>query len=152
MSTPAGRRAAWSRDAGPAWCVPVGLVVVVASVVVTLMTAVAWWLFPALPVGILLILFGSCRVAVDARGVTVTVARLPLRRFPLDSIVAARSGYARLADLGGFGYRIMPGRHTVSLRPGDALWLELKSGREFVVTVDDAETAANLVMELLEGQ
>ncbi|MFC5156735.1 hypothetical protein [Streptomyces amakusaensis] len=99
----------------------------------------------------LLVLFARTRVAVDSRrGLTVSVARLPIRRISLDRIVAVRSGYARLADLGGFGYRVMPGRQALSLRAGDALWLELTSGREFVVTVDDAETAARLLTELSE--
>ncbi len=147
VTPPAPRRVAWSRHAGPAWCAPAGGLVIAASIGLAFLTPVSWWLFPALLVGLLLVLFGSTRVTVDARGVTVSAARLPIRRFRTDQIVAARSGYARLADLGGFGYRVMPGRHTVSLRPGDALWLELNSGREFVVTVDDAETAARLITE-----
>ncbi|MCK8681323.1 hypothetical protein [Streptomyces lichenis] len=149
MTSPAPYRAAWSRKAGPAWCVPVGVLLAVAGVVLTCLTSAAWWLFPALPVGLLIVLFGGTRVTVDARGVSVSAARLPLRRFRLDRIAAARSGYARLADLGGFGYRVVPGRHAVSLRSGDALWLELTNGRQFVVTVDDAGTAVRLITRLL---
>ncbi|WPO76211.1 hypothetical protein [Streptomyces sp. KN37] len=108
-----------------------------------------WWLFPALPVGFLLILFGSARVTVNGRAVTVSAARIPIRRIRVEHITQARSGYARLVDLGGFGYRVMPGRHALSLKSGDALWLELESGREFVVTVDDAETAAGLLTKFL---
>ncbi|WP_326697639.1 hypothetical protein OG909_10005 [Streptomyces sp. NBC_01754] len=119
-----------------------------AGIVITYVTSVGWWLFPALPVGVLLVLWGRTRVTVNEGGVTVSAAGLPIRRFRPDRIVSARSGYARLADLGGFGYRVMPGRHALSLRPGDALWLGLSNGREFVVTVDDAETAARLISEL----
>ncbi|GAA2265926.1 hypothetical protein GCM10010232_67730 [Streptomyces amakusaensis] len=145
------RRVAWSRPAGPSWCTPVGLLLTTAGIALTGFTGVGWWLFPAVPIGVLLVLFARTRVAVDSRrGLTVSVARLPIRRISLDRIVAVRSGYARLADLGGFGYRVMPGRQALSLRAGDALWLELTSGREFVVTVDDAETAARLLTELSE--
>ncbi|WP_372407795.1 hypothetical protein [Streptomyces luteireticuli] len=38
---------------------------------------------------------------------------------------------------------------AVSLREGDALRPELKSGGRFVVTVDDARTAAELVLHHL---
>lgn len=146
------RRAAWSRNAGPAWCAPAGVLLVAASDGLAYVTSVSWWLLFAAFIGLLLVLFGSTRVTVDAGGVTVSSGRLPIRRFRSDQIVAARSGYARLADLGGFGYRVMPGRHSVSLRPGDALWLVLSSGREFVVTVDDAGTAARLITDLSEGR
>ncbi|WP_353945230.1 hypothetical protein ABII15_29160 [Streptomyces sp. HUAS MG91] len=145
-------RGAWSREAGPPWCVPAAAVVVLVLAVLALTNGAAWWMWCPLVVAVLTAGCGLVRVGVNARGVRVTCGPLPIRTIALNRIVEAKSGYARLADMGGFGYRITPGRHAVALRPGDALWLTLVSGREFVVTVDDAVSAARLVNRLREEE
>ncbi|MFC5719932.1 hypothetical protein ACFP1Z_07055 [Streptomyces gamaensis] len=96
---------------------------------------------------------GAVRVTVTRRGVTVTAVALPFlrRTVPLQPVVRARDGWARPLQIGGWGYRWLPGLTAVSLREGDALWLELTSGREFVVTVDDAGSAARLVNDFLRS-
>lgn len=90
------------------------------------------------------------RVTADATGLTVTaIAGWPRFTVPLDDVVAARAMHViPLADFGGFGLRSVPGAFGVILRGGEALEIERANGRRFVVTVDDAEQAAAVLMGL----
>ncbi|MFD9858291.1 hypothetical protein [Streptomyces alboflavus] len=146
-----GEKVAWNRTAGLTWLWPVGAVLAIAGAVVTVLTGDLTAAYAGAPLGVALVLVGTVRVNVDASGVSVGSAVLPFvrRRIPLDQIEKAWARRTSLTELHGFGYRIQPGRHAVSLRPGDALWLKLKSGREFVVTTDNAASAAGLVDALL---
>ncbi|MBH1933013.1 hypothetical protein I5Q34_01690 [Streptomyces sp. AV19] len=94
---------------------------------------------------------GAVRVTVAPQGVTVASVLLPFlrRRFPYHRLQHASARWTRPTEIGGWGYRWQPGMRAVSLREGDALWLEFKSGSQFVVTVDDAGTAAELVLHYL---
>ncbi|WP_339134380.1 DUF1648 domain-containing protein [Streptomyces sp. f51] len=94
----------------------------------------------------------AVRVTVDRRGLTVASTLLPRPRLalPLDDI--ADAGSARIdamGDFGGWGYRILPHRRGVVLRSGEALSVRTVKGREYVVTVDDATTAAALLNGLV---
>jgi hypothetical protein len=90
---------------------------------------------------------GSVRVTVDPREVAVRSVCFPVfrRSIALARVTGAFAKSARPMELGGWGYRWLPRRSAVSLRAGDALWLRLDGGREFVVTVDDADRAARVV-------
>jgi hypothetical protein len=55
-----------------------------------------------------------------------------------------------LTELGGWGYRVRPERSGFVLRSGEGIVLRLTDGREFVVTVDDAATAAALFNAYLD--
>ncbi len=46
---------------------------------------------------------------------------------------------------GGWGWRVVPGGTAVVVRGGEALVVELRSGRRFAVTVDGAAEAAALL-------
>ncbi|MFF7729262.1 hypothetical protein [Streptomyces sp. NPDC008001] len=97
----------------------------------------------------------AVRVTVDRHGLTVNVLGLPRPRvrIPLDRIedVTCRT-VDPLRDLGGWGYRAVPGRSGFALRPGDAVVARLTTGSEFLVTVDDAATAAALLNALAERE
>ncbi|UQA93120.1 hypothetical protein [Streptomyces halobius] len=54
-----------------------------------------------------------------------------------------------MTEVGGWGYRWNPGLSAISLRSGDALWLSLSNGTQFVITIDDAESAAALINSCL---
>ncbi|NLU72267.1 hypothetical protein HCC61_06150 [Streptomyces sp. HNM0575] len=101
----------------------------------------------ALVGAVALFALGSVRVHVNAFGVTVRSAIIPpmRRRIPLARIAEASAKRARPLQLGGWGYRWRPRRTAISLRGGDALFLRLNSGREFVITIDDADRAAQAV-------
>lgn len=92
----------------------------------------------------------SVRVTVDRRGLTLAPAllssRCRFRRIPLDRIEEAGSRHvACFAEFGGWGYRIRANRSGFVLRSGEGIVVRLANGREFVVTVDDAATAAALL-------
>lgn len=93
---------------------------------------------------------GSTRVTVSERGVS---ARLglpwPRRRIALDTIGDARAIDVEPLQWGGWGWRMRPGATALVVRRGEGLLLDLRDGRRFVVTVDDAATAAGLVCDLL---
>ncbi|MGY0057742.1 DUF1648 domain-containing protein [Streptomyces sp. LZ34] len=107
---------------------------------------------PMAVMGVIAVLLSGCRVTVDRRGLTVSppVVRLPRLRVPLGRIEEATSREVdAYGDFGGWGYRIRAGRSGLVLRSGDALCLRLSTGKEFVVTVDDARTAAALLNTLV---
>ncbi|MFH9424333.1 DUF1648 domain-containing protein [Streptomyces sp. NPDC017529] len=95
--------------------------------------------------------FASVRVTVDRHGLTVAspLVSRPRLRIPLGRVEeAGTQQVSPLRDFGGWGYRIRSGRSGIVLRSGEALALRLAGGRVFVVTVDDAATAAALLNAL----
>lgn len=152
-----GERAAWSRSTGSA---PFMGVLLAGAVV----TAAALYygrpdgpiLWPLLTLGVLaglvVIMLGSVRVTVDHRGLTVASRFVPAlrRRVPVDRIESAEQREIRPMQYGGWGYRVLPGSTAVVLRGGEALVLRLRGGREFAVTVGDADTAAALLNTLVD--
>lgn len=53
-----------------------------------------------------------------------------------------------VGDFGGWGLRWRPDRFGVITRTGEAIAVRRRSGRRFVVTVDDADTGAALLHTL----
>jgi len=100
---------------------------------------------------VLLIVVTSAMVAftvrIDARGVSVVSAvGFPRLHVPLSEIESVGTTTVNsLADFGGFGIRMVPGGTGVVLRNGEALQVVRTTGRRFVVTMDNAETAAALL-------
>ncbi|GLW51252.1 hypothetical protein Stsp02_69130 [Streptomyces sp. NBRC 14336] len=142
----------WHRHLASGWMLATGLVSALGLVVIAAVDrphrAMALWL---LIVSAAFLVTGAIRVTVSPGGVTAGSALLPFlrRRFPLDRIEAASAGWTRPTEIGGWGYRWNPGLSAISLREGDALWLTLTNGNKFVITIDDAETAAQLTNQLL---
>lgn len=106
---------------------------------------------PALLVSLVISLFATARVHVDERGVRTALGplRRPVRRIPLSRITAARVATYRALEVGGWGYRLLPGSTAIMLRGGDCLVLRLTSGRDFVISVDRPDRGAELVNALL---
>ena len=93
------------------------------------------------------------RVRIDASGFAARSALgFPRFTYPIESIVEARaSEIVALREFGGWGIRAgSQGRWGVILRGGDALEIERVDGRVFVITIDDAATAASLVNGLVQ--
>ncbi|MFC5145228.1 hypothetical protein [Streptomyces aureoversilis] len=142
---PGAETAAWSRTVVAGWMVALGAVSAVVFVVVAVLAAGLRSVFLILlAASAALLATGAVRVTVTPHGVAVRSVLLPFlqRRIRLSRIRHASARQTRPGELGGWGYRWLPGQTAVSLRAGDALWLELTSGKHFVVTVDDAANAA----------
>lgn len=126
----------------------VGVFISIAMAVLLLAQGIpAWWITAA----VALLLVGavvttlSFRVRASAAGLQVRSAvGWPKIEIPAASISSARAiQIDPFAEFGGWGYRISAdGRRGVVLRGGSALEVTRADGRRFVVTVDDAETAA----------
>lgn len=147
-----GGAAAWSGSVAAPWMLVVGGALGVTFLVsASLFSEELPGLLGVLAGGVAFVAMGSIRVSVTGREVTVRSVLIPVlrRRIPLSRVRRAFAKRARPIQLGGWGYRWMPRRTGVSLRAGDALWLQLNSGREFVITVDDAARAADAVNERL---
>ena len=153
MSLKEGQRASWTRSVGTSGFA----LLIVGSVVASGVLAAALGAWPAavptLLIGLLPLAFLSIRVTVDTRGVRIGSGWMSRwgKTIPLESISGARSQeISPLRDFQGWGYRVLPDRSGVVTRSGEALTVELASGREFVVTVDDSKTAAALLNTLVD--
>jgi hypothetical protein len=156
----AGERAVWMRTAtmsrGGMAALVCGLLALIAAVVSTAFVApdrrVAWILAGVLAVYVAALLSTTVfRVRVDESGLTVRSGLgIPSFRVPLDDVAgAAAAPVQAMAEFGGIGVRSgQGGRFGVVLRSGEALRVRRGDGREFVVAVDDAPTAASLLMAL----
>ncbi|MFD5013812.1 hypothetical protein [Streptomyces chartreusis] len=142
----------WHRHLASGWMLATGLVSALGLAVIAAIDpphrAIALWL---LIVSAAFLITGAIRVTVSPSGITAGSALIPplRRRFPLHRIQAASARWTRPTEIGGWGYRWNPGLSSISLREGDALWLTLANGNQFVITIDDAETAAELTTQLL---
>lgn len=146
MELGAGEHVSWSRSISSPWFALLGVVLLVAGPV--LGWGVGW--VPGgtvVAAGLLISLLSRAMVTIDRRGTTVTFSALgwPRVQVGINEIESAAAEDVSPAQFGGWGYRIIPGASGVLLRTGPALILTRTSGRRFVVTVDDAETAARVL-------
>ncbi|MFB7912794.1 DUF1648 domain-containing protein [Streptomyces sp. NPDC056061] len=146
-----GEVAGWARGAGGWWMplLALGLVAVGAVLLFTSGWAAG---VPPLVLGALLTVFARPYVVVDRRGITISgLLPWPRLRVPLDRIETATSRDINpLAEYGGWGYRIRPGRSGLMIRSGEGIVATLVGGRDFAVTVDDSATGAALLNTLID--
>ncbi|OKJ19779.1 hypothetical protein AMK21_15660 [Streptomyces sp. CB00316] len=146
-----GEVAGWARTTGAWWLSLSALVIVAAGT--GLGYGVSWFLgAPLLVIALLVLTFSRAHVTVDRRGLTVS-GLLPWTRVqvPLERIEAADSRQVNaVAEFGGWGYRVRPGRTGFVVRSGEAIVARQKSGREFAVTVEDSATGAALLNTLVD--
>ncbi|MFH9609922.1 DUF1648 domain-containing protein [Streptomyces sp. NPDC017448] len=146
-----GEVAGWVRGTG-AWWAPLAVLVLLAAAAVA-GRELSW--FIGGPLAVLALAAGTfCRphVTVDRRGLTVSgLLPRPRVRVPLERMEGADSRRVNaVAEYGGWGYRIRPGRSGVITRSGEAIVVSLAGGREFAVTVDDSATGSALLNTLLD--
>ncbi|MGN9811341.1 hypothetical protein ACTMSW_18505 [Micromonospora sp. BQ11] len=150
-----GQRAVWSEVGSvplPVYLVLLPLLVIAAVLAV----AVDLWVAAPLVITALLVLAVLCtRLTVDFRGVTVGFGPWgwPRVRVPLDEITSAWSTTVRVAEWGGWGYRMnldRAGRGLI-LRNGPGVRLELSADRYFVASVRDPHSVAGLVNGMLDA-
>ncbi|MFJ7325121.1 DUF1648 domain-containing protein [Streptomyces cyaneofuscatus] len=146
-----GEVAGWARTTG-SWWLPLGALVLVATGT-GLGYEVTWFLgAPLLLIALLVLTFSRAHVTVDRRGLTVSgLLPWPRVQVPLERIEAADSRRVdAVAEFGGWGYRIRPGRTGFIVRSGEAIVARRKGGREFAVTVEDSGTGAALLNTLVD--
>lgn len=141
-----------------------GLVAIVgATILLAVLTMVLgvsgiafWWVFALVALLFAALALTTCvfRVRVDASGLRVAspvgIPRftVPLADVSSVSVVAVDP----MGEFGGWGLRVgLDGRFGVVLHAGPAIQVVRRTGRTFVVTVDDAETGAAL-LETLAGR
>lgn len=107
--------------------------------------------YPLLTILVALALYAASRLRlrVDADGVTIRLIGFR-RQMPIDRIAGAR--VARVSFWTGLGVRVNPltGDTAYKVRGGDALRIDLKTGRSVFVTVDRPREAAGLLNDLLQ--
>ncbi|MEV7380551.1 DUF1648 domain-containing protein [Streptomyces lydicus] len=150
LDLPGATAAGWSRTISSPPLVALGVLVCGGGLVSILggevLTGVTLLLAGAVAVAVT-----SVRVTVDRRGLTLAPTLLSAFRIRFRRIAPGRVAEATsrridvFAEFGGWGYRVRPERSGLVLRSGDGLVLRLTGGRRFMVTVDDAATAAALL-------
>lgn len=155
LDIPADQRVVWFSRASNRWLhlmsVVTGLPAVAAVVAaVAGLTRPAWSLIVPLGLASLAVLCcSSVRARVSDRGLEVSFGPfgLPTRRWATRDIESARAENRTPTQAGGWGYRLNGLGTTVMLRGGECLVVRAK-GRDFAVSVDDAERGAALLNSL----
>ncbi|KJL44813.1 DUF1648 domain-containing protein [Microbacterium trichothecenolyticum] len=141
-----------------------GAIAIVTAVLAVAVAAAVAWLTGAEPlvawlvtgIALLLLVLAATTLAfhvrVDDTGLHVdSVLGIPRFHVPLADVVsAARVEVNPMGEFGGWGLRLSTGRRFgVVLRTGEAIEVLRRSGKRFVVTVDDAGTGAALLEALV---
>lgn len=155
-----GEKAVWT---GNAVMGKLAMVVIGAAVLLLLAASVLMWMTADIGVAILVSVLTVVVVAValsstafhvrvDEHGLTVrSEFGVPRFNVPLSDVEATRSVQVNpMGEFGGWGMRWAPGRFGVVLRTGAGIEVMRRSGKLFVVTVDDAATGAALLAALTE--
>lgn len=149
----AGERLVWFAQVSSAWPIAIGGAIGVAGVVSLLVVGVLVGV-ALIVVGTVVAMFATVRVTADRHGLTVRYGPFgwPRTTIELDRIARAETIDVRPVEHGGWGYRgsiKVFGRAAVVVRAGEGIQLDLTDGTQFVVTVDDAETGAGALNDLV---
>lgn len=152
-------RISWSRSVrlsrGVIFFVSAVMLVTVGTVVLTAVAApeaVGFALVTLVGVSLLAVMTSWWTVTVDRRGLRVVSAfGWPRVVIPVHEIREVHAiQVSPTADFGGWGWRWdAAGRSGIVLRAGSAVQVTRASGKKFVVTVDDADTAASVLAALV---
>ncbi|MFG2072566.1 hypothetical protein [Nonomuraea maritima] len=155
-----GRQTVWVGQARNTTTVMVGLVVLAFFAVLAFLSTldtdddVGMYLsfLPAVVVGTLVVLVTmSLTVRVGGDRVVIGFGPFgwPRRRIRLDTVESAWAEELRATEVGGWGFRGLPGRATIMVRGGECLVLRYRSGGRLAISVDDAAHGASLVNALI---
>ncbi|MFF7365224.1 DUF1648 domain-containing protein [Streptomyces sp. NPDC008125] len=155
MDLPAGQKVMWFSRASNPWlhvsAALAGIVALGAVMVAVVGVTAPHWTLIAMSVltSVLFLACASVRATVSEKGLTVSFGPLgwPARRWALQDIDLARAENRTPSQAGGWGYRLNGLGTTVMLRGGECLVISAK-GKDFAVSVDDAERGAALLNSL----
>ncbi|NUW31429.1 DUF1648 domain-containing protein [Nonomuraea sp. SMC257] len=91
----------------------------------------------------------TARVTEDGLAIGFGPFGWPVRRIPLERVQHAWTETRSPVEVGGWGFRGLPGDATIMLRGGECLVIGYRSGGRLAISVDDAERAASLINALL---
>ncbi|GAA2279508.1 DUF1648 domain-containing protein [Nonomuraea roseoviolacea subsp. roseoviolacea] len=91
----------------------------------------------------------TARVTEDGLAIGFGPFGWPVRRIRLDRVERAWTETRSPVEVGGWGFRGLPGDATIMLRGGECLVVRYRSGGRLAVSLDDAERAASLINALL---
>ncbi|MCH0541061.1 DUF1648 domain-containing protein [Streptomyces sp. MUM 203J] len=161
MDLPEGQRIAWFSRAANPWLHAVSAVTGLVALAVALV-ALGGMAQPHMPpfaplamiapfalASILVLAFASVQARVDEEGLKVSFGPFgwPARHWSVEDIESARTEHRTPAQVGGWGYRLSGLGTTVMLRGGECLVVRA-GGKDFAVSVDDAERGAALLNSL----
>lgn len=131
------------------------LVLCAATVWVSLTGDDSWWILALVTVLLVLLILTTLvfRVRVTNAGLRVrSVAGWPRWSIPASEITDVKVVQVNpMADFGGWGLRIaVDGLMGIVLRTGEALQVTRATGRVFIVTIDDARTAASVLITAMK--
>jgi hypothetical protein len=153
-----GERVTWVSTASNRWLVASAWIFLAAAVVLGVanaalrLSATLWALaVPFALVGILGLELSTIRVQVTEAALAIAFGplRWPIYTVPLAKLDAAWSEDRVPTEVGGWGYRGLPGSATIMLRGGECLVVRYRDGGTLAISVDDAERGAALVNGLL---
>jgi len=97
------------------------------------------------------VIFAAVRVSVDRRGIRVVslTTGIPLKTITPNRVAQVHVTNVNPLSWGGWGYRLMPGKSAIIIRGGEGISVTLTNDKEFVVTVTDADTGAEVLAGLV---
>lgn len=147
-----GERFFWSGGAQASWWFPAGvsaLGVATAALAFVSGAPTVLMLIIGIALPVLALFTSRTRLTVTPAGVQAQMgARYPRRIVPASSIVGADAIDVVPLQWGGWGWRMTPKATALIVRRGEGVRLQLTTGRDLVITVDDATTAASLINDL----
>ena len=162
LSLVPGERAVWVRTTTMSRTAMIGIIAAIVALVLASIALAAtggptWGIMLAVALVLIVVACATFvfRVRVDRAGLTVrSPIGAPRFRIPLADIdTVGVTTLQPLAEFGGWGLRMgLDGRFGVVLHSGEALQVVRRDGRVFVVTVDDAATAAALLEALTASE
>ncbi|MEH0578127.1 MULTISPECIES: DUF1648 domain-containing protein [Streptomyces] len=157
LELPAGQRVVWLAHASNSWLQAIAALTGLLAITVVVSAFAGLtnrpFLLAAAPFGLACVLVLGCssvRARVSEQGLDVAFGPLgrPTRHWAAEDIESARVENRTAAQVGGWGYRLSGQGTTVMLRGGACLVIHPSKGREFAVSLDDAERGAALLNSL----
>lgn len=156
MSLAPGERAAWF---GTAAMSRIGIISLIVAVMLLIGTTIwvfaldhggAGWIIAVVTLLVVLLICATLvfHVRISSAGLRVrSIAGWPRWNIRAEQITAVKALHVNpMGEFGGWGLRIaVDGRMGVVLRTGEGIQITRKNGRVFVVTIDDARTAASVL-------
>lgn len=156
----AGEKAVWVSSAASPGLAAMSYALLLLAVLLAL--AMAWGLPASVwfgvgvlsAVGLACLFVSSVGVHVSDQGLAIAFGplRWPVRRVPLGKIDRAWGEERQPSQVGGWGYRGLPGNSTIMIRGGPCLVVRYTSGGELGMSVDDPDHGAALLNALIGGR